>query len=144
MSALGLVAALVGGTTGWLLAPRLLPSPLARRARRLGRRPARASRDWRALADSSANRLAALLPAAVARAARAEADAAGWPASAAPRKAFRSLLQVAVRDQEVGTIKTTLERGGADASLSFYPGANSNLASPASWLCSAQAVGLEA
>lgn len=84
MSALGLVAALVGGTTGWLLAPHLLPSPLARRARRLGRRPARASRDWRALVDNSANRLAALLPMAVVRAARAEADAAGWPASAAP------------------------------------------------------------
>jgi tight adherence protein C len=92
MTALGLVAALLGGTAGWLVSPQLLPSPLARRARQLGRRPAQTRRDWRALADAAATRLAAGLPPSLHRIARAEAESAGWPADAAPRLLTLSLL----------------------------------------------------
>jgi tight adherence protein C len=92
MTTLGLVAALLGGTAGWWLAPQLLPSPLARRARRLGRRPAPAARDWRTLADDAASWLAARLPPALHHRARAAANAAGWPQTAAPRLLAASLV----------------------------------------------------
>ncbi len=92
MSSLGLAAALLAGLAGWWLTPQLLPSPLARRARRLGRRPARARRDWRALGDQAAARLVAGLPPALARLARSAADSAGWDAAAASRLLAASLL----------------------------------------------------